>query len=77
MLKRALIAGMLISLVPSLSFAQGGSRDANEKACGGDARRLCRKVLDQGDSAVLSCLQAHERSLSRACRKVLEDAGQL
>lgn len=77
MLKRALILGVLVSLVPSLSFAQGDSRDRGEKACGGDARRLCRKVLGDGDGAVLNCLQTNEKRLSAACRKMLEENGQL
>lgn len=77
MMKRALILGMLISLAPSLGFAQADSRERGERACGGDARRLCRKVLGDGDGAVLNCLQTNERKLSAACRKMLEDNGQL
>jgi len=77
MLKRALIVGLLISLVPSLSFAQGDNRAAGEKACGKDASRLCRKVINDGDNAVLQCLQDNHKKLSTACRKFLEDNGQL
>ena len=77
MLKRALIVGILISLVPSLSFAQGDPRDRGERACGGDAKRLCRKVISDGDGAVLNCLQTNEKRLSGACRKFLEEQGQL
>jgi Cysteine rich repeat len=78
MLKRALILGMLISLAPSLSFAQPDPvRQRGEEACGGDARRFCRKVLDQGDGVVLNCLQTNQKKLSSACRKMLEDNGQL
>jgi hypothetical protein len=77
MLKRALILGVLLSLVPSLSFAQGDPRAVGEKACGGDAKRLCRKVLGDGDGAVLTCLQTNEKRLSGGCRKFLEEQGQL
>lgn len=77
MMKRALILGILISLVPSLSFAQGDQRGRGEKACGDDARKFCRKVLGDGDGAVLNCLQTNEKHLSKACRKMLEDNGQL
>ena len=78
MLKRALILGILICLVPSASFAQPDpKRERGEEACGSDARRFCRKVIDQGDSVVLSCLQENQSKLSKACRKMLEDNGQL
>lgn len=78
MLKRVLILGVLISLVPSVSFAQPDpARQRGEEACGSDARRFCRKVLDQGDMVVLQCLQTNQKKLSAACRKVLEDNGQL
>jgi hypothetical protein len=32
--------------------------------------------LDQGDFAVLACLQQHREKLSAPCRKVLTDHGQ-
>ena len=76
MLKRCLILGVLLSLLP-LSFAQGDNRDEGDKACGSDARRHCKKVLDQGDSAVLACLQANEKKLSKPCHKFLVEQGQL
>jgi hypothetical protein len=44
---------------------------STEKACSGDARRHCRAVLDQGDMAVLACLQQQQRKLTRKCRAVL------
>ncbi len=45
--------------------------------CGGDARRLCRSVLGQGDFAVLQCFQARARYLSRGCRALLQSYGQI
>lgn len=78
MLKRVLILGALINLVPSVGFAQPDpSRQRGEEACGSDARRFCRRVLDQGEMAVLQCLQTNQKNLSAACRKVLKDNGQL
>jgi hypothetical protein len=78
MLRKGLLLGVLLAVVPTLSFAQGTSeRERGEKACRGDVSRLCRKVMDQGDGAVLNCLQTNEKKLGRACRKVLEDNGQL
>jgi hypothetical protein len=78
MLRKTLVLGLLLAAVPSLSFAQGMSeRERGDRACRGDVSRLCRKVMDQGEGAVLGCLQNNEKKLSRACRKVLEDNGQL
>jgi len=77
MLKRVLILTVLMSLAPSLSFAQGDTRERGEKACGNDAKRLCRKVLQDGDGVVLNCLQSSADKLSKACRKFLEEQGQL
>jgi hypothetical protein len=82
MLKRVVFVGMLISLVPSLSFAvpslsfaqAGSTLERGEVACDSDAIRSCRKVLDQGDMVVLQCLQTNQKKLRR---KVLEDNGQL
>ncbi len=78
MLKRILILGALVTMVPTMSVAQPDpQRQRGEEACGGDARRFCRKVLDQGDMTVLQCLQTNEKKLSKSCRKMLEDNGQL
>ena len=78
MLRKGLLLGLLLSAVPSVGFAQGMSeRERGDRACRGDVSRLCRKVMDQGEGAVLNCLQENEKKLSRGCRKVLEDNGQL
>jgi len=44
---------------------------AEERACRGDAHRLCKEVLAD-EFQVASCLQSHREHLSRACRAVLE-----
>src|SRR5262245_57318200 len=54
----------------------GGGR-TGEAACGADARRLCRSVIGQGDSAVLGCFQANARRLSGGCRTLLRGYGQI
>jgi hypothetical protein len=56
----------------------GGSRGspADQQACRGDARKLCRDVLSSGDFAVLQCLQANRGKVSRRCRAVLASHGQ-
>jgi hypothetical protein len=74
--------GMLVAALPSLSIAQpvnvdAKSRQNGEQACGADARRLCRKLIEQGDGPVLNCLQTNQKKLSKACHKMLSDNGQL
>ncbi len=57
--------------------AAGAPQQQGANVCGGDARRLCRSVLGQGDFAVLQCFQARARYLSRGCRGLLQSYGQL
>jgi hypothetical protein len=54
---------------------QGGQQ--GENACGGDARRLCRAYLGQGDMAVLGCFRTQPTRLSRGCRALLQSYGQI
>lgn len=48
-----------------------------EDVCRGDAIRLCRPVLGQGNMAVLGCFKARANRLSRGCRALLVNYGQL
>jgi hypothetical protein len=64
-------------LLPVLLFATAASAQEmrNDQGCGRDASRFCRAVLDQGDMAVLACLQQHRAKLSKICSKTLADNG--
>lgn len=77
MLKKSLILALALSVLPAVAFAQAGDRQAGDRACRSDATRLCRKVLEMGDGAVLQCLVSNAGRLSRGCRKILQDNGQL
>jgi Cysteine rich repeat len=66
---------MLPSLVQAQTAPQRGTAD-EQKACQSDARRHCRAVLEQGDMAVLGCLQQHRKKLTRGCQAVLTRHGQ-
>ena len=66
---------MLPSLVQAQMAPQQGTAD-EQKACQSDARRHCRAVLEQGDMAVLTCLQQHRNKLTRGCKEVLTRHGQ-
>jgi hypothetical protein len=54
----------------------GAGTEQDEKACSPDVRRSCRKLVDQGDFAVLACLKENRPKLSTACRQVLVSHGQ-
>jgi hypothetical protein len=58
-------------LLASPTLAQQG-----HDACARDVSRLCRAVINQGDSVVLGCLKQHRARLSRACERVLTENGQ-
>jgi hypothetical protein len=62
--------------VAALQTARYRGTPEDQKACSGDARRHCRAMLDQGDMAVLACLQQQQRKLTRKCRAVLRKHGQ-
>jgi hypothetical protein len=55
---------------------QMGQQQGND-VCRGDAIRLCKPVLGQGNMAVLSCFRSHAGRLSRGCRALLASYGQL
>ena len=63
--------------VSAPSYAQDELRAKGDRACSGDARRLCKSVLGQGDMVVLLCFQENKSRLSGPCRKFLIEVGQL
>jgi Cysteine rich repeat len=74
--KYVLIAGPLSLFLSSAAMAQHSGTEQEQRACASNVQRYCRRVLDQGDFAVLACLQQHREKLTAACRKVLTDHGQ-
>ena len=77
MFRYFLVTAILISM-PAFACAQSDrERERGDKACRADARRLCKSVLDQGDVAVLTCLQTNRKKLSGTCTKFLREGGQL
>jgi hypothetical protein len=66
----------VISTVSLMAMAGAASAQQGHDACARDVTRLCRPVINSGDSAVLECLKAHRARISRACNKVLTDNGQ-
>lgn len=73
-----LMLALALIAIGEPASSQGQSRRGSESeqdACSGDARRHCRKVIDQGDMAVFNCLSENKARLTRACRKVVEQNG--
>jgi hypothetical protein len=68
----------------SLTFSTGaiaqqqerGGTPEEQAACSRDVQRHCRPVIDQGDFAVLACLQQNRSKISKACDQVLKNHGQ-
>ncbi len=67
---------LIIALIAGSSVVSAQTHTpAEERACKGDAHRLCKDVLAD-EFRVASCLQEHRGQLSRACRAVLDGHGQ-
>lgn len=76
LLVAAFLAGTLLA-VSSSAYAQDDVRAQGAKACGPDAARLCKHVLEQGDMVMLKCFQNRKTKLSPSCRSFLTKVGQL
>jgi hypothetical protein len=68
-------------IVATAVFAAGSAlaqdRAQSESACGRDASRVCKKVINDGDMAILGCLKENRTKLRPACVKHLQENGQL
>lgn len=53
----------------------GASAQQGRDACTRDASRFCRPYLDQGDMAVLACLQQNRSRISKGCQATLASHG--
>jgi len=76
MAKFLLVTACLSLLAFSAASAQQSGTEQERRACAGNVQSYCRLVLDQGDLAVLACLQQNREKLNVACKKVLTDHGQ-
>jgi hypothetical protein len=76
MSRYSLATAYLMIFISSAAVAQHGGTEQEQRACASNVQRYCRPVLDQGDFAVLACLQHHRQQLTASCKKVLTDHGQ-
>jgi len=68
----------IMFIIPLLLLVSAASAQSNRKdpGCARDVARHCRAVMNDGDQAVLACLQQNRARLSKICAKVLTDNGQ-
>jgi hypothetical protein len=59
-----------------VSVASAQQQQPGHDACARDVTRHCRAVMNNGDNAVLACLQQNRARISKACNQVLVDHGQ-
>lgn len=68
-----------LSIIPFILMTSAASAQQQQQghdACARDVTRFCRAHINDGDQAVLACLQQNRARLSKACAKVLTDHGQ-
>ena len=68
----AVLAGMFA--LPSISIAEDNFPPKVERACGGDARRLCPSDRP-GTPGMRYCMEAKQNYFSKSCKRALEDSG--
>ena len=66
----------ILFVLPLILAASPALAQQGHDACARDVSRLCRAVMNDGDTAVLTCLKQHRGRLSRACERVLTENGQ-
>ena len=76
-LASAVLAFSLVAGALPASAQQDDMRARGDRACNGDAKKLCSKFFGQGDMVMLQCFQEHKVRLSRSCHKFLTEVGQL
>ena len=68
---------LILLCVPASTGALAHSgTEQEEKACSRDVQHFCRKLINQGDFAILACLKENRQKLSPACHYVLVSHGQ-
>jgi len=67
---------LMIPLIVLASMSQAAAQQQGHDACARDVARHCRKVMNDGDQAVLACLKENRSRISKGCDKVLVEHGQ-
>jgi hypothetical protein len=75
-IKSACLSAFALCLLSTAVSAQQSGTEQERIACSPDVKKLCTPVIDQGDLAILACLQQNREKISKACNQVLVDHGQ-
>ena len=67
---------LIVPLIVLASMTQVSAQQQGHDACARDVTRHCRKVMNDGDQAILACLKENRSRISKGCDKVLIDHGQ-
>jgi len=67
---------LIVPLIVLASMTQVSAQQQGHDACARDVTRHCRKVMNDGDQAILACLKENRSRISKGCDKVLTDHGQ-
>ena len=76
LLAAAFSVGIMLA-ASSSGYAQDDVKAEGAKACGPDANRLCKHVLEQGEMIMLKCFQNRAAKLAPSCHAFLTKVGQL
>ena len=71
----SIVPFVVLAVVASIAPASAQQQPGHD-ACARDVARHCRKVMNDGDQAVLACLKQNRSRISRGCEKVLVEHGQ-
>jgi hypothetical protein len=73
--RTGLITAALLAIAATIPPTTSSALDQWPKPCRPDISRTCHDVMTENDRTVLTCLQANEKKLRQACRKLLQTYG--
>ena len=72
----ALVSSATAAFAQQAIQPQRSGTPQEQAACNRDVQRHCRSIINQGDFAILACLQQNRARISTACNQVLKNHGQ-
>jgi hypothetical protein len=75
-MRKFFLALILLSVPVSAGALAHSGSEQEQQACTRDVQRFCRKLMDQNDLIILTCLKENRQKLSSTCRDVLVSHGQ-
>jgi hypothetical protein len=72
-----LIIAALLAIAATTPPTRSSALEHWPRPCRSDISRTCHDVMKEDDRTVLTCLQANEKKLRQACRKLLQSYGHI